>query len=140
MSRDEGVDVAREAHCFARYLIRRPATERLVARYGEALEGLGLAVPQSGYDRRMVAAAGRHPLAVEALDTAAALLDRKCLLRRRLFVLAGLMETDSDFTQCFFEPPPGRPGVLMSLLGSGLRAAFWLVLGAPVLCVLRALP
>ena len=131
---------AREADCFTRYLIRKPATQRLVGRYEEALEKLGLLLPRSKYDRRMLSTAGLHPLAAEALDTAAALLDAKCLLRKRLFVLAGLLETDTEFAERFLLPPPARPVLALRLIGSGLRAGFWLLLGVPALWILRALP
>ena len=139
MSTSEDVDLAREASCFARYLIRRPSSRRLEERYAEALERLDLLTPSSRYDRRMLAVARRHPLATEALDTAAALLDRQCLLRKRLFALAGLLETETDFADYFFQPPPGRPQIAIRLAGSSLRAGAWLVLGAPALWILRAI-
>ena len=139
MPTSEGVDLAREAGCFARYLVGRPSSRRLEARYAEALERLDLLAPRSRYDRRLLAAARRHPLATEALDTAAALLDRQCLLRKRLFVLAGLLETETEFADYFFQPPTGRPQVAIRLAGSGLRAGVWLALGAPVLWILRSI-
>ena len=134
----DGVDLAREANCFSRYLVRRPSSRRLEARYAEALERLGLLAPASPYDRRLLAAARRHPLATEALDAAAALLDRQCLLRKRLFVLAGLLETDKDFADSFFQPTPGRARVALRLATSGLRAVAGFTWGAPALWLLRA--
>ena len=132
--------LSREVASFTRYLVGRPATEDLVARYEHALGVLHLGLPATPFEGRLLQVSARHPLATEMLDTACAFLARDSLLRRRLFVLAGLLETEPSYADRFVCQPPGRLAVLVRLAGSGLRSAAHLVLGVPLLLAIRWAP
>ena len=127
----------REATVFTRYLMGRPATSRVCRRYGEALATLGLEAPGSAFDARLLAASGRHPLVVELLDSASAFLAADSQLRARLFVLAGLLETEPSYADRFLGPPPGRLGVASGLALRGTRTLVALLVGVPLLLVIR---
>ncbi len=129
--------LGREVSSFTRYLVGRPPTQRLVLRYAEALATLGLAHPATAFDGRLLRTALVHPFATEMLDTACALLAKDSLLRRRLFVLAGLLETEPTFAELFVGQPPGRIRIAVGLLGAGTRAGLSFILGAPMLLALR---
>ena len=129
--------LSREAMSFTRYLLGRSATERVVARYGQALLTLEIALPATRFDRRVLLVGAVHPLTTEMLDTACAFLAKDSLLRTRLFVLAGLLETEPSYAERFLGPPPGRLGIAAGLIGAGLRSALSLVLGVPLLLVIR---
>ena len=131
------VQLGREVMSFTHYLLGRPATGRLIARYERALETLELTLPASRFERRLLRVGTLHPLTTEILDTACAFLARDSLLRRRLFVLAGLLETEPSYADRFLGQPPGRLRIAAGLAGSGLRTALSLVLGAPLLLAIR---
>lgn len=132
--------IANEANCFSRYLLGHDATNEVIARYGTALVTLELADPDSPFEIRLISAAAKHPLVTAALDTATALFAKKCILRKRLYVLAGILETDPEYADFFLKTPTSKLALLLSLLWIGVRAAIMLVVGVPLLLVIRGTP
>ncbi len=130
---------SREVMSFTRYLLGRPATSRLTARYESALETLDLALPATVFEDRLLRVGALHPLTTEMLDTACTFLARDSLLRTRLFVLTGLLETEPSYAEPFLAQPPGRLGIAAGLARTGLRTALSLALGAPLLLAIRCI-
>ena len=137
MGDSDMAQLSREVMSFTRYLLGRPATRRLIARYEHALETLELALPATRFEGRLLHVGALHPLTTEILDTACAFLAKDSLLRRRLFVLAGLLETEPSYAERFIGQPPGRLGIAVGLAAAGLRTALSLVLGVPLLLAIR---
>ena len=139
MADSDMAQLSREVMSFTRYLLGRPATSRLTARYESALETLELALPASKFEDRLLRVGALHPLTTEMLDTACAFLARDSLLRTRLFVLTGLLETEPSYAEPFLAQPPGRLRIAAGLARTGLRTALSLALGAPLLLAIRCI-
>ncbi len=137
MADSDMAQLRREVMSFTRYLLGRPATSRLIARYEHALEKLELALPATRFEDRLLRVGALHPLTAEMLDTACAFRAKESLLRKRLFVLAGLLETEPSYAERFLRQPPGRLRIAAGLAGTGLRTALSLVLGTPLLLAIR---
>jgi hypothetical protein len=140
MENSGSLQLEREVRSFTKYLIGRPASERVAGRYADALAILDLEQPTSRFDSRLLRLGGLHPLLAGSLDTASAFLARDSLLRRRLFVLAGLLETEPSYADRFLRQPPGRLGIVVGLAVLGLRSALNLVVGTPLLLAIRWTP
>lgn len=139
MSKDIPSSIAREANCFTRYLVGRSASEAICARYVEAQHTLDLDQPGSPFDHRLLKAASAHPMICAWLDTAAALLAKDSMMRKRLFVLAALLETQPEYADHFLRPPPNTVGVALQLAWVSCRTFVHFVIGAPTLLAIRCL-
>ena len=137
MANSDTAQLSREVMSLTRYLLRCPATGRLLERYEHALNTLELTLPSNRFEGRLLRVGALHPLTTEILDAACAFLARDALLRRRLFVLAGLLETEPSYAGRFIGPPPGRLGIAAGLAATGLRTALSVVLGTLLLLAIR---
>lgn len=95
----EDTDALRaECTTFTRHLIDRDPTPHVLTKYIEAHE-LGIVVPAggiSGYDRALVDWAKKGGLVARAADIHARFFAPKGLLRRKLVLLLGIIETDPE--------------------------------------------
>jgi len=129
---DDGVE--REAAVFGRYILGRDVDQRAVALYARAL-----AVCNAGWDQRdagVVAFALRRPWALGALDGALALVRPRSLLRKKLLLMAAVLETVPEYADDFLAEQ--RPW--WHALGIGVRlvrAAWSLLLGLVLLRTIR---
>jgi hypothetical protein len=96
-----------EVESFTQYLVSRPATNSLKQRYRFALQSLsssaGAVVSDEPLDSKILRLAAKSPFLTAAMDSACALVRPEASLRTRLYVLAALLETDSDFSSHFIE-------------------------------------
>jgi hypothetical protein len=117
-----------EARRFARYLVRAEPGAAELERYARACDRL-FPPPQSPADEALVAFARRHPRALPWLDAACALRRPEALLRRRLLLLAAILETTPRFAPRFLPRHASAAGLLQRLAGHGVRAAAAAALG-----------
>lgn len=130
-----------EAECerLARYLIGRSAPARVRDRYARGHEAApGRFAPRPGVDATILALAtsGRVPL--RALDVTARFLAPGGALRRKLVLLAGLLECVPE-TAAAFEVPdhPSPTRFLAGLAGRGAVTAAALALGVVATAIAR---
>ncbi len=120
-----------EAKVFGRYLIGREVAPHLVERYVQAHGALG-ALLGAGEESRAVAFARRRPRLLPFLDAAAALLDPRGLLRRKLLLMLAVLEASPEYAAEFLPRPQSRTLLVARLAGRGIAAAFKAAAGIPI--------
>jgi hypothetical protein len=123
-----------EARLFAGYLLGRTPGSDLIARYLEA-DRILLASGMTARDRGVIAFARRHPWSLPFLDAAAGLLRPDSFLRRRLLVMAAILEASPECADDFLPRRTTRSALAACLLGAGTLSLIKLVGGIPLLWV-----
>ena len=130
---DDERTLRHEAMVLSRYLIGTPASPQVVQRYVDAQRVL---LPAEA--DRVTAFVRRHPRCLALLDAAAAPRGTHAPLRRRLLLMATLLEATPEHAARFLPAPGSRLGVLASLGWHGLRGVAMTALGTPLYLWLRA--
>src|SRR5687768_13460011 len=125
---------AREAVVFARYLLDREPPEDLINRYVAASEQVFPSEP-SGGDAALLAFVARNPAALPYVDAAAGFLRPGSLLRKKILLMAAILEASVRYSTEFLAPPPGRLRTVLSLAWYSLSAALKFAIGALILAV-----
>lgn len=128
---------AREAGLFARYLLDRDPPEELIARYIAASEQVFPRLP-TGDEAALLAFVHRHPGALPFVDAAAGVLLPGSLLRKKILLMAAILEASVHHAREFLAPPPGRGRTLLALSWYALSAAIKFAIGAVILAVMLA--
>ena len=128
--------LAAEAILFSRYLLRTDPPAEMIERY---VAGDRILFPDraADADRAVVAFARSHPAAVSLLDAATGLLMPDALLRKKILLMAAILEASPRYADEFLPRtvPPLR--LFFSLCGWTLTSAFKVVLGTPLLLLAR---
>jgi hypothetical protein len=120
-----------EAHAFARYLVGQDAPADMLERYSAASASLIPEAPTSS-EQAMLTFCLRHRWTLPAIDAAAGPLRPDCLLRKKIYLMAAVLEAAPDFASDFL--PREAPLWMLaaelaaSILSSGLKVAFGLAL------------
>lgn len=122
----------REACLFACYLIGRRPPRELQGRYARAIRRLAPR-PTGPADAVVLAFARQHPWSLPLLDAALALVRGDALLRRRIFVMAAVMEASPRYAVRFLPEDQGLVRLVARLAGWGLMAGIRAALGLPLL-------
>jgi hypothetical protein len=128
---------AREAGLFARYLLDRDPPEELIARYIAASEEVFPQLPTAD-DAALLAFVGRHPGALPFVDAAAGVLRPGSLLRKKILLMAAILEASVHHAREFLAPPPGRGRTLLALSRYALSSGVKLAIGAVMLATISA--
>jgi hypothetical protein len=128
---------AREAELFARYLLDRDPPPELIERYVDACTRVFIDSP-SDSDAAVMDLVRRQPGALPYLDAAAGLLRPASLLRRKLLLMAAILEASPHYAREFLDVPPGRVRTLLLLFWYGLVAGVKFVVGALILSMVPA--
>ena len=123
-----------EALLLSRYLLGRGPQEETVARYVTANRRL-FAEPFEPRDAAVLDYCRRHPRALPLLDAGAGLVAGQSLLRKKILVMAAILETTTSCAPDFLPAPTPGPALAVQLLGLALAAgckslagtALWLV-------------
>lgn len=131
-----------EAECavFSRYLVNAAPSEIVTMHYLGALAEHGLASDRdySPFDRMMIRVARRSPQLARFADAYCAILNRRGPLRRKLVLLAAILE-HAPPTSDFFDHSLARgpAGALLRLVVRGIEFTLFFLLGAIVFLPLR---
>jgi hypothetical protein len=120
-----------EARRFAAYLLgprARPLPEALAQRYAAAVRAHSIADPSEA-DRAVLDLAAARPWTLGPLDAAAALWARDSALHQRLLLLTAVLEASPEYAEAFLPAPTSPIGLLRTVAGVSLRAAFSAPLG-----------
>lgn len=128
---------AREARLFGRYLLDRNPPDDLVERYVAATTELFPDVP-TGDDAAMLQFVDRHPAALAFVDAACGLLRPASLLRKKLLLMAAILEASVHYAPEFLAPPPGRVRTTLLLTWYGMSAGIKFVIGAALIATISA--
>ena len=126
---------AREAGLFARYLLDRDPPEELIARYIAASEQIFPQLPTAD-EAALLTFVDRHPGALPFVDAAAGVLRPGSLLRKKILLMAAILEASVHLTRDFLAPPPGRGRTLLALSWYALSAGIKFAIGAAILAVI----
>ena len=118
-----------EALLFTGYLLGQRPEPEWVERYVAACRTL-LPRPPDPRDEALLAFCARHPRAVAYLDAAAGLLARESLLRKKILVMAAILETTTRCAPEFLPRTASAPALVARLAGLGITAAFETFVGA----------
>jgi len=127
---EEGL-LRQEAFAFSRYLLDGDPLPKMVERYASANRAL-LSESASPADRQLLKFSLAHRWAIPFLDAASAFLRPDSLLRRKIYIMAAILEACPRFADRFL---PGRthPVALAFRLASwGALAAVKVALGIPL--------
>jgi hypothetical protein len=120
-----------EARLFARYLLGRDPPEEMTERYVRA-NGILFLDSGDARDRRLLDLVRRRPALLGCLDAAAGLLAPNSLLRKKLLLMAAILEVSPLFAEEFLPRTLSIPRLLATLAGNAVTAGLKLVLGVPL--------
>ena len=122
----------REARLFARYLVNTEVTPEVADRYAQAHLRRLPAPPD-----RLTAFVRRHTWSLGLLDAGSACSHTQSGLRKRLLLMAMVLEATPQYADCFLPRRRARIGAFAGLAWQGSCAvARWLI-GFPLVCYLR---
>jgi hypothetical protein len=123
-----------EADVLARYLIGRAAPAEVADRYARACRAI-LSDDARAEEQAIVAFALRHPWALGALDGACALVRPGALLRRRVIIMAAVLETTPMGAAHFLPRARSTLGMVWTVVCVGATAVFHAAIGLPLLAL-----
>lgn len=121
-----------EARALARYLLRLDPAPALVERYADACAVL-FPDPPTRADDALLRFAVRHPRLIAPLDAAAAIVLPGALLRRRILVMAAILETTPEHAERFLPRARSPLALFLILLRTALAGALHVAVGLPLL-------
>lgn len=122
-----------EAQNFSRYILGREATDAILARYELAVATRASAL--SYRDERILRFANERPWSIGPLDAALAIFEPSSALRRRLIVMASVIEASPDDADRFLSLDRS-PFYVVNAACIGLRAFARLLCGSILLRVI----
>jgi hypothetical protein len=133
----ENQELEHEAKAFAQYLLGREPSAELIARYVTASRTL-LPSTAEPSERAVVDFVRMHTWALPFIDAGAGLFQPRSLLRRKILVLAAVLEASPRFVDDFF-PRRSHPGVwVVQLLAFAVVAICKVVIGSSLLTLVRS--
>ncbi|MBN2346080.1 MAG: hypothetical protein JXO51_06785 [Candidatus Aminicenantes bacterium] len=139
MSENADARLEREGRVFGRYLLGREAGAAVGARYAAAHGTLDWGEGRGWFERLLLAAAARHPLATRACDAYSRFLCPNSLLRRKLILLLAILELTPPFYREIDAAGPASAPKLAALIAwKGLTMAALLLPALVVLLPLQA--
>lgn len=125
---------------FARYLADAVPTAQVTAHYVKATSAHGLAFDRefSAFDRTMLRIARRNRLLTRFADAYSAILNRRGVLRRKLVLLAAILEHVPPTSEVFDQSlANGAGGALIRLVSRSIEFAFSFIVGVIIFLPLR---
>lgn len=127
-----------EAVLFADYLLGTRPSPAVVERYVAASSALSSG-PAGRRDEALLAACRRHPRALPFLDAAAGVLAPDSLLRRKLLVMAAILEATTDCAPDFLPGTVSAASFVGRLTWLGIVAGFEVAVGVVLFVALGGL-
>jgi hypothetical protein len=125
-----------EAKTFAQYLLDREPPADLIARYVIATRTLFPSTPEPS-EQAIIDFVRRHEWALPFIDAAAGLLQPRSLLRRKILLLAAVLEASPRFVDDFLPRPSSPIACIVKLVTFGVVAVCKLAIGGLLLALLR---
>lgn len=133
--RDEQGAPRAEAALLGRYLLRCEPEPEVAARFEAGCRRLfGAASPA---DEAVVRFAVRHPWSLPFLDAASGLAAPDSLLRRKIFLMFAVLETDPRHAEAFAAVPAARAWIVLKVGARALAGALKAAAGLALLPVAR---
>lgn len=126
------LDPREEAQILSRYLIGRAATPQQAERYAKGCYKWFLKDEHRRPERRVVDFALEHRWSLGLLEAACALLGRDRLLRKKLLLMAAILEADTTHIDKFLPDRSGSRMILVRVVLAGARGTFKVLFGIPI--------
>ncbi len=126
----------KEAVLFARYLLDSNPPQEMIDRYKSANEQLGVRASTAA-DEQVLSFSVSHPWSIPYLDAATGLLMNDSLLRKKIYVMAAVLEASPRYAKDFLPENRFLLMVFVQLIGSGLIAGIKMLIGIPLFLVIR---
>jgi hypothetical protein len=133
-------ELEREAHLLTRYLLDRACPPDMMALYLDAHVVAAKPWTADPASDRALRFALEHPFTFGPLDAASALTGSAPVLRAKLLLMTAILEASPMFADRFLPAPPSAIRTLVVLAGSGARVLVSLLVGLPLLAIVRRLP
>lgn len=126
---------AHEARIFSRYLIGADPPEDMIARYAAARAAL-FSELETGRDHALCDFVRRRPWSLPFLDAAAGVLAPQSLLRKKLLVMAAILEASPVFADVFLPRTTTRAYLSIRLCMLTTKSACKILIGVPMLLLI----
>lgn len=132
-SRADHSPLAGEATLFAKYLLKVEPSKEVINRYIAAHDAL----PELGADSRELRFLRRHAWALPFLDAAIGFWCRDSVVRRKMLVMAAILEASPGSAEFLLSAPSSPLRLLRDCAWQATRASVKLVIGTPLLALAR---
>lgn len=128
----------KEARLFARYLLDCEPPPDMIDRYINANRKLGTDVVISTFiDEKIMEFALTHPRAIPFLDAAAGILQPDALLRKKIYIMAAVLEASPRYAKDFLSENLSPLLLIHRLMTNGLAAGIKILVGIPMYLIIR---
>ena len=124
-----------EARVFSRYLLKTDPAPEMIDRYVAAHDRLFTDGVDPG-EKRIVEFARRHPWAVGPLDAASGILQPQSVLRKKILVMAAILEASPRFIDSFLPETCSPVRFFLRMAYYGIVSGVNFALGLPMLAAL----
>jgi hypothetical protein len=131
--RSDHATLSEEAKLFAKYLLDVEPSQELISRYIAAHDAL----PELGADTRELRFARQHAWALPFLDAAIGFWCRDSVVRKKMLLMAAILEATPGSAEFFLSSPSSPLRVLRDCAWQAMRASVKLVIGMPLLVFAR---
>lgn len=135
--RGNASSLAVECRQFSRYLIGRDPSAEIMERYARACVKFSDDALRG--NQRAYRFARRHPWSLPFLDAGCGVADGTNVLRRRLLIASAILETTTDHADVFLPRTRPLPAAIAITLFHGAKAALKIIVGVPLLLLVKAL-
>lgn len=126
----------KEGRLLARYLIDREPPQDMIERYVSANRKLGtdMAMPSTG---KIMEFAMTQPWSIPFLDAAAGVIQPDFLLRKKIYIMAAVLEASPMFADQFLPQNLTSFKLISILLVNSVTAGIKIIIGVPMFYFLR---
>lgn len=132
----EDKTLEKEAVLFASYLLDRDPPEEMVDRYINANRKLGVN-RVTATDENVLNFSMSHPWSIHFLDAATGLLMKDSLLRKKIYVMAAVLEASPRYAESFLPENLSPLMFFCRIIASGFKACIKIMIGIPMLMLIR---
>ncbi len=130
------MSLRREAEIFSKYLVGEVAPERFLSRYEAAHEKISFS-SATKLDRQILGLVTKVSLLLPFLDAACGVSMPGALIRRKLLLMAAILEASPRYAPYFLPESQSFPRLMLSLFRLGVFTGLKLIIGVPILFLMR---
>jgi hypothetical protein len=126
----------KEGRLFARYLLDREPPQDMIDRYISANRELGTDIAMQSTEKLMECTL-THPWSIPFLDAAAGVIQPDFLLRKKIYIMAAVLEASPIFADQFLPQNLAPFKLFARLIFNSVTAGIKMIIGIPLFYLLR---
>ncbi len=126
MSKSCNVVLSQEADILCKYITSKKADEQIRLLYTRVFEYKDLNL--SGREDRLWGRMMKRPYLIPFIDSGLAVMKPGSAIRKRIFAMLSIIETNPDFSSCFIGPSGGVKAFSVFVI-NGFKALFYTLIG-----------